>query len=121
MDEYSYDVVFLDNDLYLTNIICQNVNQYGFRATTFDDWYEAIRILRKNKTKILIFNEICYNINMVDYIKFARTNLPETRLYLSLEKDIDAIEKDIYYEKKINGIIIKPFSTYDVINLIKNM
>ena len=116
---YTYDIVFLDNDLYLSHLVCKTLSEQGYKVTTFNDWFEAIRILRNYPTKILIFNELSCNINIVDYIKFARTNLPNTKLYISLEREIDSLERDLYYEKKINGIIVKPFSMYDIINLIK--
>ena len=118
MNDYVFDVVFLENDLYLNRAICQALNENGYRATSFQDWYEAVRQLRKNKTKILIFNELCYNINMMDYISFARTNLPETKIYLKKKKDIDSFQREVYYKKKINGILVKPFSVYDIICLL---
>ena len=40
MNDYVFDVVFLENDLYLNRAICQALNENGYRATSFQDWYE---------------------------------------------------------------------------------
>ena len=115
-------ILFVDDDPYIVDIQKETFKRYGYNVTAFVSSLDA---LNKFKAMPEIFDIVICDMTMPDMtgltlaanIKQIRPDIP----IIICTGYSEQINKNNYYDKGIDGFLMKPIKSYEAFNLIQQL
>jgi len=115
-------ILFVDDDPYIVDIQKETFQRYGYNVIPFVSSLDA---LNKFKAGPEIFDIVICDMTMPDmtgltlatHIKQIRPDIP----IIICTGYSEQINKNNYYDKGIDGFLMKPIKSYEALNLIQQL
>lgn len=115
-------ILFVDDDPYIVDVQKETFQRYGYNVTTFVSSLDA---LNKFKAKPEIFDIVICDMTMPDMTGLTlATNIKQIRPDIPIiicTGYSGQINKNNYYDKGIDGFLMKPIKSYEALNLIQQL